>query len=118
MVCIKKSGVAFLILLSLSIAFSILNFKKAIDTELIPNLTMIYRSFGSNLAMASDNDPHGGGEIHEQNDPKHEEGHMNLGEVLPLWSCIPFALMLFSIALFPLVVPEFWHHHFGKISAF
>ncbi|MDY6790822.1 MAG: sodium:proton antiporter [Thermodesulfobacteriota bacterium] len=45
-------------------------------------------------------------------------GHPNLGEVLPLWSCIPFACMLLSIALFPLVAPNFWHHHFGKISAF
>ncbi len=46
------------------------------------------------------------------------EGHINLGETLPLWSCIPFACMLFSIALFPLLAPKFWHHHFGKVSAF
>ena len=26
--------------------------------------------------------------------------------------------MLLSIALFPLLTPEFWHHHFGKVSAF
>ncbi|MFZ1200233.1 MAG: sodium:proton antiporter, partial [Desulfobacterales bacterium] len=45
-------------------------------------------------------------------------GHRNLGEVLPLWSCIPFAGMLLSIALFPLLAPDFWHHHFGKVSAF
>jgi len=45
-------------------------------------------------------------------------GHDNLGEFLPLWSCIPFAGMLLSIALFPLMAPDFWHHHFGKISAF
>jgi Na+/H+ antiporter NhaD/arsenite permease-like protein len=44
--------------------------------------------------------------------------HINLGEVLPVWSCIPFACMLLSIALFPLLVPNIWHHHFGKISAF
>ena len=48
----------------------------------------------------------------------HGQGHVNLGEFLPLWSCIPFACMLLSIALFPLVMPEFWHHHFGKVSAF
>ena len=48
----------------------------------------------------------------------HGHGHANLGETLPLWSCIPFACMLLSIALFPLLAPEFWHHHFGKISAF
>ncbi|CAG4893025.1 sodium:proton antiporter [Paraburkholderia gardini] len=30
---------------------------------------------------------------------------------------VPFAGMLLSIAIFPLVAPTFWHHHFGKISA-
>jgi Na+/H+ antiporter NhaD/arsenite permease-like protein len=45
-------------------------------------------------------------------------GHENLGKHLPLWSCIPFAGMLLSIALFPLLAPNFWHHHFGKVSAF
>jgi Na+/H+ antiporter NhaD/arsenite permease-like protein len=44
--------------------------------------------------------------------------HENLGESLPLWSCIPFACILMSIAFFPLIAPDFWHHHFGKISAF
>ncbi len=44
--------------------------------------------------------------------------HVNLGETLPLYSCIPFACMLLSIALLPLVAGTFWHHHFGKISAF
>ncbi len=48
----------------------------------------------------------------------HGSGHVNLGEILPLWSCIPFACMLLSIALLPLLLPNFWHHHFGKISAF
>lgn len=41
-----------------------------------------------------------------------------LGETLPLWSCIPFVCMLLSIALLPLFAPKFWHHNFGKISAF
>jgi Na+/H+ antiporter NhaD/arsenite permease-like protein len=55
-------------------------------------------------------------ETHEKTDTGH--GHDSLGEILPLWSCIPFACMLLSIALFPLIAPNFWHHHFGKISAF
>jgi Na+/H+ antiporter NhaD/arsenite permease-like protein len=42
----------------------------------------------------------------------------DLGRYLPIWSCLPFAGMLLSIALWPLVAPEFWHHHFGKISGF
>ncbi|MDJ0666425.1 MAG: sodium:proton antiporter [Desulfobacterales bacterium] len=48
----------------------------------------------------------------------HTAGHANLGEVLPLWSCFPFVGMLLSIAFMPLIAPQFWHHHFGKISAF
>jgi Na+/H+ antiporter NhaD/arsenite permease-like protein len=48
----------------------------------------------------------------------HGSGHANIGEHLPLWSCIPFACILLSIALFPLILPDFWHHHFGKISGF
>jgi Na+/H+ antiporter NhaD/arsenite permease-like protein len=30
---------------------------------------------------------------------------------------IPFAGILLSIALFPLLAPTFWHHHFGKVAA-
>ena len=44
--------------------------------------------------------------------------HINLGEILSLYSTIPFIGILLSIALFPLFAPEFWHHHFGKVSAF
>jgi Na+/H+ antiporter NhaD/arsenite permease-like protein len=55
---------------------------------------------------------------HGESDTSHGHGHANLGEGLPLWSCIPFACMLLSIALCPLLMPDFWHHHFGKISAF
>ncbi|MBN2365521.1 MAG: sodium:proton antiporter [Calditrichaeota bacterium] len=42
----------------------------------------------------------------------------SLGTKLPMWSVIPFAGILLSIALFPLLAPRFWHHNFGKISAF
>ncbi len=41
-----------------------------------------------------------------------------LGEALSLWSTVPFAGMLLSIALGPLLAPGLWHAHFGKISAF
>ena len=40
-----------------------------------------------------------------------------LGESLPLWSVVPFIGILLSIALFELFAPEFWHHHYGKVSA-
>lgn len=33
-----------------------------------------------------------------------------------LWG-VPFAGILLSIALMPLLVPHFWHHHFGKVAA-
>ncbi|MDA8168806.1 MAG: sodium:proton antiporter [Nitrospiraceae bacterium] len=45
-------------------------------------------------------------------------GFFFIGEHLPLWSVIPFAGMLLSIALFPLLAPRFWHGHFGKVAAF
>jgi len=44
-------------------------------------------------------------------------GYPDLGSSLPLWSVIPFVGILFSIALFPLVAPHFWHQNFPKISA-
>lgn len=34
----------------------------------------------------------------------------------PLWG-VPFAGLLLSIAVLPLLAPSFWHHHFGKVSA-
>lgn len=40
-----------------------------------------------------------------------------LGKELPLWTVLPFAGILLSIALFPLAAPHFWHRHFPKISA-
>jgi Na+/H+ antiporter NhaD/arsenite permease-like protein len=58
------------------------------------------------------------GTAHAESDHGHGAGHPNLGPKLPLWSCIPFACMLLSIALWPLLMPDFWHHHFGKISGF
>ncbi len=42
---------------------------------------------------------------------------MNGADLGLLW-VIPFAGMLLSIALFPLIAPTFWHYHFGKVAAF
>jgi Na+/H+ antiporter NhaD/arsenite permease-like protein len=67
---------------------------------------------------AAHKDPQENSTSHDKADALHGSGHANLGEFLPLWSCIPFAGILLSIALFPLILPDFWHHHFGKISAF
>ncbi len=39
------------------------------------------------------------------------------GAALQAWWGLPFAGMLLSIALLPLLAPLFWHHHFGKVAA-
>lgn len=52
------------------------------------------------LALASESTGHGG------------------GFVPPVWTLLPFAGMLLSIALFPLFAPHFWEHHFPKVSLF
>jgi Na+/H+ antiporter NhaD/arsenite permease-like protein len=39
------------------------------------------------------------------------------GNGLSAWWGIPFAGLLLSIALCPLLAPQFWHHHFGKLTA-
>jgi len=43
-------------------------------------------------------------------------GPASLGELLPIWSSIPFAGILLSIALGPVLAPRFWRAHFGKLS--
>ncbi|MBI1208313.1 MAG: sodium:proton antiporter [Azospirillum sp.] len=43
--------------------------------------------------------------------------HFDAAELSVFW-VLPFAGMLLSIAVFPLIAPHFWHHHFGKIALF
>jgi len=43
--------------------------------------------------------------------------HLDGSDLSVLWA-LPFAGILLSIAIFPLAAPQFWHHHFGKVSAF
>ena len=40
------------------------------------------------------------------------------GAQLSIWWVMPFAGLLLSIAFMPLLVPKFWHQHFGKVSLF
>ncbi len=35
---------------------------------------------------------------------------------MSLWWVLPFAGVLLSLAIMPIVASDFWHHHFGKIS--
>lgn len=43
---------------------------------------------------------------------------MELGEVLPIWSVLPFVGMLLSLAIFPLVKPEWWEKNELQVSMF
>lgn len=44
--------------------------------------------------------------------------HPSLPPDLSVIWVVPFICMLLSIALGPLVVPHFWHHHYGKVALF
>lgn len=41
-----------------------------------------------------------------------------IGQHLGVTWTLPFVCMLLSIAIMPLALPHFWHHHFGKVAAF
>ncbi len=62
------------------------------------------------VALAAGTGDHG--------DPTGHDTHhgTGLGSILPVWSIIPFAGILLSIALLPLIAPHFWHHRFPLIS--
>ena len=47
----------------------------------------------------------------------HATPHLD-GSTLSIFWVIPFAGILLSIAFFPLIAPQIWHHNFGKISFF
>jgi Na+/H+ antiporter NhaD/arsenite permease-like protein len=46
----------------------------------------------------------------------YEQQLEHIARTLPLWTGLPFAGMLLSIAVFPLLAPGFWHHHYRKIA--
>lgn len=41
---------------------------------------------------------------------------LNAEDMSLAWG-LPFAFILLSIAICPLLIPQIWHHHFGKITA-
>lgn len=57
-----------------------------------------------------------GAESHQTGGAHHAAHHGVDGAVLPVWSIIPFIGILLSIAFWQLAAPQFWHHHYGKIS--
>jgi Na+/H+ antiporter NhaD/arsenite permease-like protein len=71
-------------------------------------------ALGSNneiiVAAAGQGEPGDSGSVHH--------GHHLDGATVSLFWVIPFIGILLSIALFPLLAPHFWHHHYGKISLF
>ncbi len=67
---------------------------------------------GQHAAAAESHADAGHGGEHHGDAP-----HLDGGLLSAPW-VIPFACMLLSIAIMPLTLPHFWHHHFGKISVF
>jgi Na+/H+ antiporter NhaD/arsenite permease-like protein len=114
----QKRNAAVLLLTILFISVNALASDQSTTLQLPVHSTVNDQHTGFFYAKAASQEPQSNSETHAEHGKDHGSGHANLGEVLPLWSCIPFAGMLLSIALFPLVAPEFWHHHFGKVSAF
>jgi len=50
--------------------------------------------------------------------PQHAWAATDLDGAAMRWPyALPFAGLLLSIALGPLLIPKFWHHHYGKIAA-
>ena len=47
----------------------------------------------------------------------HEHLHIDGSNISLLW-IIPFIGILLSIAILPIVMPKYWHHNYGKVSAF
>ena len=45
----------------------------------------------------------------------HAAAHADLGQFLPLWSMLPFAGLLLSIALLPMVAEHWWHHNKNQL---
>lgn len=61
--------------------------------------------FAANIVLAS-----GGNDVHSV-------PHVDGATLSIIWT-IPFAGVLLSIAVMPLIVPHFWHNNFGKVSFF
>lgn len=61
----------------------------------------------------------GHGDAHDDAHPgaagdHHDDHGPALGTLLPVWSIAPFALLLLSIAVFPLANPHWWEHNSSK----
>jgi len=117
----KLDRLAFLKLMLILIFASIVSFTPAIakDTLEETHYTLEVSVDDETVSEHVNEKSHSSDQV-KSHDPSQTSahGHINLGEILPLYSCIPFACMLLSIALLPLIAGTFWHRHFGKISGF
>ncbi len=66
---------------------------------------------------STQNADHAKTEIAADHGSGHAAPHIDAKNLSLLW-IIPFVGILLSIALFPLLTPHFWHHHYGKVSLF
>ncbi|MBF0432673.1 MAG: sodium:proton antiporter [Fibrobacteria bacterium] len=72
-----------------------------------------------NNANTHEQQAEGGHTSQGEADSHHGTHHVHLnGSDVSLWWILPFIGILLSIAVFPLVLPHFWHHNYGKISLF
>ncbi len=115
--CFQRLLLVLVFAFTVCLAANLANIRTA-EASLDTGLENVQSSLSGEVEMDSiDRDSH-----NRQTENSGSEGHgdtqRNLGLILPLWSCVPFAGMLLSIALFPLLAGEFWHHHFGKVSFF
>ena len=113
----KVAG-SFSLFIAVFFSIIILVFDQSSAQDLSESGTTNHQLAGHLYAKTASDSHQDTSKTHDAGHDAHGAGHADLGPMLPLWSCIPFAGMLLSIALFPLVAPEFWHHHFGKVSAF
>ena len=117
MKCIANAAVMIIVtVLTLSVSAVASDKTSTIQPPLL--MASADQTAGTDRAKTASHEKGDAGTDHDQSGGHHGGSHANLGKILPLWSCIPFACMLLSIALCPLLMAEFWHHHFGKISAF
>jgi len=110
----KHAAVISFLLVFILLSFNSMARAEGSEDKDSAHYTLEAQSQGTVVDSHGVNNSSGHGSGHDS-DQSH---HVNLGETLPLYSCIPFACMLLSIALLPLVAGTFWHHHFGKISGF
>jgi Na+/H+ antiporter NhaD/arsenite permease-like protein len=55
-------------------------------------------------------------DLHDDEEGHEGHGHESAHAAPPVWSVLPFVLLLLMIATGPLFYEHFWHHHYPKIA--